>query len=153
MTARLADLHVGARVRFSPNWCRTHGPVGTVVRVADDPRIVFPAVVEFDHAPEEPRRCTLHELTILPAEDVPPSDDAGGETEGRVERSTEDAPSAPRPSVTIALTPEQERHLRDAPLDRLREGVAIALTPEQSILAHVQLVAADARATLDEVTR
>ncbi len=59
----------------------------------------------------------------------------------------------PRPSVTIALTPEQERHLRDAPLDRLREGVAMALTPQQAILAHVQLVAADARAALAEVTR
>ncbi len=147
MSADLADLTVGTRVRYEVG-----GLPGTGTVVALYPGLTFSVSVHSDNG-WPAREFRPQDLTILPAEDVPPSDDAGIQTEGRVERSTEDAPSAPRPSVTIALTPEQERHLRDAPLDRLREGVAIALTPEQSILAHVQLVAADARAALDEVTR
>lgn len=146
MSARHAALGVGTRVRYEVG-----GLTGTGTVIALDPGSTFGVAVHRDRGPAMSFRTS--QLTILPAEDVPPSDDAGGETEGRVERSTGTTTPAPRPSVTIALTPEQERHLRDAPLDRLLEGIAMALTPQQSILAHVQLVAADARAALAEATR
>ncbi len=93
MSADYADLRVGTRVKGM-------GAVGTVVAVWADGWVGVRNDGDTDYRPLAYRP---HELTILPAEDVPPSDDAGGETEGRVERSTGTTTPAPCPSAADVI--------------------------------------------------
>lgn len=96
MTARHAALGVGTRVRYEVG-----GLTGTGTVVALDSGSTFGVAVHGDRGPAMSFRTS--QLTILPAEDVPPSDDAGGETEGRVERSTGTTTPAPCPSAADVI--------------------------------------------------
>jgi len=71
MSADFADLAVGTQVQYAgPGWL---GREGRIIAMIDNPTTPYEVIVDFGWP--EPVGCLSSQLTILPAEDVPPSDD------------------------------------------------------------------------------